>query len=513
MKWRLLVAGGMLVMIPALWLVQWAITKNRPQERPNVLMFLTDDQPSQSMHVMPKTTGWFGQSSTRFTNSFVTTPLCCPARASIFTGRYSHNHGVASNFVAKQVTDLDQRTTFQHHLDRAGYRTALFGKYLNAWPLERRPPYFDEWAIFTHSATADYGQGEWNSDNKVGVVDGYSSDLMGERAERLIRGEILTRRITLIVCAAVLLGGAWGVLRKHAPIAVLALLVVVTASTVMGSITLASDRPWLLVLSTSAPHVPSVVRTADVKSPVPVIPKSPARGETDLSDKPSFIQEGATGDAWAHFVRRKQLRSLWSVDDLVDKVMRSLADTGDLSHTLAIFTSDNGLLWGDHGNVGKGFPYTSSIKVPLLVRWPDTLAMPGADDRMVNNLDLAPTILDVAGVPYASDVAMDGRSLVNASRERERVFFEYRKQRWAVARPCPEVGCIPGWKSLRTPTYQYTEYYQRGHVLSREYYDLEADPWQLQNLLADASRKNDPDVEELEAQLRDDMLCKGLDCP
>jgi hypothetical protein len=108
---------------------------------------------------------------------------------------------------------------------------------------------------------------------------------------------------------------------------------------------------------------------------------------------------------------------------------------------------------------------------------------------------------------------MDGRSLVDTSRERERVFFEHRKQRGAVARPCPEVGCIPGWKSLRTPTYQYTEYYQRGKVLSREYYDLEADPWQLRNLLGDSSPGNDPDVDELEAQLRDDMLCRGLGCP
>jgi len=235
--------------------------------------------------------------------------------------------------------------------------------------------------------------------------------------------------------------------------------------------------------------------------------------EADLSDKPSFIQEGVMSGAWAQFVRKKQLRSLWSVDDLVDRVMRSLADTGDLSRTLAIFTSDNGLLWGDHGNVGKGYPYTNSIKVPLLVRWPAQLQMPDTDRRMVNNLDLAPTILDVAGPPYSSNVAMDGRSLLDRSRERDRVFLEYKKQRFAVSRPCPEVGCTPGWKSLRAPGYQYTEYYQRGRVLFREYYDLRRDPWQLQNLLGDASRKNDPDVEGLAAQLRDDMLCKGLDCP
>lgn len=503
----------MLAMIPALWVAQWVVTKSRPQERPNVLMFLTDDQPTPSLSVMPKTTAWFGRSSTNFTDTFVTTPLCCPSRASIFTGRYSHNHGVVTNSDEKEVDGLDQRTTFQYHLDRAGYRTAMFGKYLNTWDLERRPPHFDEWAIFQHSATANYGQGLWNVDHEIGPVEEYSSDLLGERAEHVIRGEVFARRVALLVGAAVLLGGAWAAVHRHAFVAVVVVVVVVASSTAMGMMTRSSDKPWLMILSTAAPHIPSVVRTEDAKSPVPVMPKTPVRAEADLSDKPSFIQEGVTGDAWAHFVRRKQLRTLWSVDDLVDSVMRSVADTGDMSNTLAIFTSDNGLLWGDHGNVGKGYPYTNSIKVPLLVRWPEGHPMPETDGRMVNNLDLAPTILDVAGVPYSSDVAMDGRSLLDTSRERERVFLEYKKQRFAVARPCPEVGCTPGWKSLRTPGYQYTEYYQRGRVLSREYYDLKRDPWQLQNLLGDASRKNDPDVEGLAAQLRDDMLCKGLDCP
>ncbi len=186
-KPRFLAAGLIVALVPALWVAQWIVTKNRPQERPNVLMFLTDDQPSQSLSVMPKTTAWFGRSSTRFTNSFVTTPLCCPSRASIFTGRYSHNHGVWTNSEVQQVADLDQRTTFQYQLGKAGYRTALFGKYLNAWDVARDPPFFDEWAIFSHSSTANYGQEEWNVDNEITTVEGYSSDLMGGRAEHLIR--------------------------------------------------------------------------------------------------------------------------------------------------------------------------------------------------------------------------------------------------------------------------------------------------------------------------------------
>ncbi|MBA3350694.1 MAG: hypothetical protein H0T12_09095, partial [Actinobacteria bacterium] len=77
----------------------------------------------------------------------------------------------------------------------------------------------------------------------------------------------------------------------------------------------------------------------------------------------------------------------------------------------------------------------------------------------------------------------------------------------------PEVGCTPGWKSLRARRYQYTEYYLRGRLLDREYYDLRRDPWEIHNLLGDRNPNNDPDVEKLASQLRDDMLCRGLDCP
>lgn len=503
----------MVALIPALWATQWAVAKSRPQERPNVVVFLTDDQPPQSLNVMPKTSAWFDSSSTRFPNAFVTTPLCCPSRASLFTGRYAHNHGVSTNSVEEQVADLDQDTTFQHHLDRAGYRTAIFGKYLNSWNLEWSPPHFDEWAIFAHSRTANYGQGIWNIDKEVGPVGAYSADLLGARAEGIIRGETTARQITLLACALVLIGGAVAVVRKHAGLAVMAVVAVTVSSIAMALITVSSDRPWMMVLATSAPHVPSVLRTENSKSPVPLMRQTPAREETDLSDKPPYIQDGVRGSSWSHFVRRKQLRALWSVDDLVDKVMRSVADTGDLSRTLALFTSDNGLLWGDHGNVGKGYPYTSSIMVPLMFRWPEDLRMPDIDRRMVTNLDLAPTILDVTGVPYSSEVAMDGRSLLDTSKRRNRVFIEYDEQRFAVASPCPEPACTPGWRSLRAPGYQYTEYYVKDRVSYREYYDLKRDRWQLHNLLGDTSRTNDPEVEALASQLRDDMLCRGLDCP
>src|SRR5439155_10539767 len=95
---------------------------------PNILIIVTDDQ-RQGLDVMPKTIKWLGDGGTAYTNAFVTTPLCCPSRTSIFTGQYAHNHGLKIEF----KEDFDQTTTMQYYLQQAGYRTGLYGKYLNGW--------------------------------------------------------------------------------------------------------------------------------------------------------------------------------------------------------------------------------------------------------------------------------------------------------------------------------------------------------------------------------------------
>ncbi|MBA3429894.1 MAG: sulfatase-like hydrolase/transferase, partial [Actinobacteria bacterium] len=111
--------------------------------RPNILIILTDDQRATgTMWVMPKTRAIFGSGGTRYNNAVATTPLCCPSRASIFSGRYAHNHGVVSNASAGA---LNQDLTIQAQLRRAGYRTAVAGKFLNGFPSS--PPHFDRWAV------------------------------------------------------------------------------------------------------------------------------------------------------------------------------------------------------------------------------------------------------------------------------------------------------------------------------------------------------------------------------
>src|SRR5918996_113082 len=148
---------------------------------PNVLVIVTDDQRTGTMVAMPKTLQWLGNGGVTFDQAYVTTPSCCPSRASIFSGRYVHNHGVRQQGLG---SNLDQRTTLQRYLRDAGYRTAMAGKFLNRWPLDRPPPYFDRFA----QANGGYYDQVWDVDGWVRRVPDYSTSFIGDRALEYLAG-------------------------------------------------------------------------------------------------------------------------------------------------------------------------------------------------------------------------------------------------------------------------------------------------------------------------------------
>jgi arylsulfatase A-like enzyme len=160
---------------------------------PNILIIITDDHRRKAGQAyMPELDLRFKQEGTEFTLAMATTPLCCPSRASIMTGQYTHNHGVWGNdptaapFLEwRPPEELDHQTTIQRYLRDAGYRTALFGKYLNKYPMELDPPHFDTWAYFTNSGNA-YANGEWNVDGEIQTVRGYHTDYIADRAVEFI---------------------------------------------------------------------------------------------------------------------------------------------------------------------------------------------------------------------------------------------------------------------------------------------------------------------------------------
>lgn len=421
------------------------------ETRPNILLIVTDDQRADgTLDVMPSTQRAFIKNGTYFYRAVATTPVCCPSRASIFSGRYAHNHDVRSN-AGGEAQNLDQETTVQYYLNEIGYRTGMIGKYLNEWDLGTPPPYFDEYAI-THGGYSKklFMTGAGGS-VRFRKAPGYSTNFIEQQAVRFLkRGEAV------------------------------------------------DEAPWFLVVTPFAPHMPAVPSGRYRHAKVPRFDPNPAMLELDLGDKPpQYLGYAEPFDLAKQRDRRnRQLRTLMDVDDMVARLMRVLDANGE-GDTLAVFTSDNGYMWGDHGLTAKAAPYTPSMGVPLMIRWPGRVTPGVLDDRMAANIDIAPTLLEAAGVAPRHEV--DGRSLLTDWDRTEILGEAY----GALSRP--ELR----WASLRTNEYQYVEYYGSDDTVPtfREYYDLVDDPWQLNNLLADGDPTNDPDVAELSVRLAADRAC------
>jgi arylsulfatase A-like enzyme len=427
-----------------------ASTERSPR-RPNVLIILTDDQRAGTLGVMPSTSAWFAAGGTTFPDGTTPIPLCCPARATLFTGRYAHNHGVTTN----RGSSLPQ-PTLQRRLSQAGYATGLAGKYLNGWPLWRDPPDFDRWAMLLRG----YAGTRFNLDGRVRRVGRYSTDVIAERAVRILDGFEDDDR-----------------------------------------------RPWFLVVAPNAPHQPFLPAPRHASASVPPWEPSPATTEEDRSDKPPSVQASWTAPADVQALREAQLRTLLAVDELVDRVMRTLVELGEDRRTLAFFVSDNGYLWGEHGLVDKRYAYPESVGIPYLVRWPGRLTPGAVDPRAASLVDVAPTVLHAAGVPPRG-MRLDGRSLLSAW-ERDRMLFEYF--------PDPPFP-VPAWAAIRTTSSLYVEHYGADGVTVSfvEYYELRDDPWLLENLLADGDPSTGPAPEVLSSlaiALARDRRCAGTTGP
>jgi arylsulfatase A-like enzyme len=265
-------------------------------------------------------------------------------------------------------------------------------------------------------------------------------------------------------------------------------------------------RPFFLVVAPAAPHRPYVPADRHLGAAVPGWPATPAGEELDRSDKPPYVQRFRFGPRLADRIIQAQQRSLLAVDDLVGRVFDALRENGEDRRTLAFFLSDNGYQWGEHGLRDiKNVPYTESVTVPFLLRWPGRVPPGATDRRIATNLDLAPTVLEAAGVTPDPLYPFDGHSLL-APPSRDRVLLEY----WRDA----PTG-VPNWASVRTAAFQYVEIYEddAATVVFREYYDLRRDPFQLRNLLGDDDPGNDPNTAELSRTLSRDRSCSGEACP
>ena len=414
--------------------------------RPNVVLVMTDDQTQESMKVMSRTNALLNPSGTTFTNSVATFPLCCPSRATYLSGQYAHNHGVLNNVPPfGGFSRFDQGNALGTWLQRAGYRTMHVGRTLNGYGTDTPdiaavPPGWNDWVVPVEPTVYEYERWRMNENGQILELPGL--DRPGE-----FQTDYLARRATEL-------------LDQTAP----------------------TGQPFFLSLTFTAPHVgrpsPAAPRHRGVFATAP-LPVDPGFNEADVRDKPRVIRRRSRmGLPEAGFVAglyRQQLESLLAVDEGVAQVMEALRRTGTLDNTLVIFTSDNGLMHGQHRiRQAKVFPYEQSIRVPLLMRGPGVPAGRRVF-QPVGNIDLAPTILDAADAQPGR--LLDGRSLLPMAADPAN-----RSGRELVIENGRGLRTQSQYRGLRNERYIYIRHDRTGE---RELYDLRRDPFQLRNLATD----------------------------
>ena len=414
------------------------------QRKPNIVFILTDDLDAhlleEHLEDYPNLEKLAAQGTT-FENTFVTNPLCCPSRATILRGQYSHNHGVLTNSPPrggfKRFKSLGrEKSTIATWLASERYRTVLLGKYLNGKPPEYVPPGWQK--VLGHGGA-------------------YHTDGLADRANEFIRRSK----------------------RK---------------------------RPFFMYLATRWPHWPATPapRHADA-FPGARVPRPPSFNEEDVSDKPAWVRERASLtpaeiEELDEFYR-KRLQSMLAIDEMVGRVVDSLADSDKLENTYLVFSSDNGLLLGEHRSKSeKSAAYEESMRVPLIVRGPGVPEGQTLEHLVLNN-DFAPTFAELGGVSPPSFV--DGRSLVPLFSADPPSSTNWRSA-FLVEKPkyenfAPGSGDLTPYKAIRTKDRLWVEYLNG----ERELYDLREDPYELTNLHQTAPNNLKEDLSFRLDKLRD----------
>jgi N-acetylglucosamine-6-sulfatase len=406
---------------------------------PDVLIVVTDDQHVGTLGSMPFTSTM----GRRYENAFVPYAVCCPSRASILTGNNAHTHGVwGNNLPIGGAARFDDSSTLATWLDAAGYATGLFGKYLNMYgedvPGTHVPPGWDRW-LATVGSNDSYFDWVLSDQGTVRSQSGYQTTYYAEEAAAFIE-------------------------RAH------------------------PTTPVFTYYAPPAPHIPHQPEDAYLGSFDGIRPwRPPSYNEADVSDKPPFLAEkgrltAEQRDA-ADTSYRQHFETMQSVDDSVELLVSTLAETGRLDNTVIFYVSDNGYLFGEHRWIGKNIPYDAASRIPFVLRY-DALGLSGSDDRIVLNIDIAPTIVELTGVRAPE---MDGMSLVDtfndtAAATRTRFLLEAGMNDVNTRRRPPYCGA-------RTDDYLFV-HYSGGF---EEFYNYRRDPWELDNV----ARKSPPAMAKL----------------
>lgn len=474
-------------------------TARTPSSPPNFVFLLTDDLDAREISVMPRLKSLLIDQGTSLTDYNVSVSWCCPSRATTLRGQYAHNTRIWSNsapnggFGRFHEQNLED-STIATWLKGAGYRTGLFGKYLNGYPEQAPvketyvPPGWTTWDV--PAAGSPYHQYNYTL-NDNGRLEHHGSKPR----------DYLTDVLNLKV---------------------------------RGFVKAPSPKPFFAYIGVYNPHAPATPAPRHAKLFKDAkAPRTPSYDQKDLTGEPTEVRrlppvtkgEEKSWDA----LYRNRLRSLQSVDDMIGDLVTALRRSGRLDDTYFIFTSDNGFHIGQHRMPpGKNTAYDEDTRVPFVVRGPGVPAGRSVG-RPAGNVDVAPTLADLAGVKSPGFV--DGRSLAPLLRPgapktwRQAYLLEHghgpgtrpplKPPANGVLEP-PELLTpstrekfyLAPYEGVRTERYVYVEY----STGERELYDLANDPDELHNLVLDKSPPVRSLIAAFAARLRKMRSCKGNGC-
>lgn len=406
--------------------------------RLNVVLILTDDQTMESVARMPyvsSRTDWI-----TFPSAFVNNSLCCPSRATILTGQWDTHSGVTNN---SQGALLDESETLPVWLQRAGYRTGLFGKYLNAYPFDRGdyvPAGWDDWQA--SYGPSMYRQYDWDL-NSNGTPVHYGSTLGTDYGVN-----VLARKVTDFVAASA-----------------------------------ATGTPFFAYFAPTATHSPwRANKRWSGRFRAQAVAQSPNANEADVTDKPLWVQSRPLLDpAGADAHRRSAWAAAGSVDDAVTRIDDALRTAGVFDTTVEIFMTDNGYSFGSHRWPTKRCEYDECIRTPMLVRYPGQAGR--TDQHLITNTDIAGTISEIAAAPPGRQ--QDGHSFAPLLRgEPVASWPEDVLLHWPGGNGDGLAGrpdSLPQFWGIRSAAAKYVEL----DTGERELYDLAADPYELANRAGD----------------------------
>jgi len=436
--------------------------------RPNIVFILIDDLRWDELgcagHPFIKTPNIdrIAREGAMFRNAFMTTPLCSPSRASFLTGQYAHTHGITDNVDRSAASH--KLVTFPLLLQQSGYETAFIGKWHMGNDDSPRPG-FDRWVSFKGQGT--YLDPDINEDGKAVRSAGYITDLLNSYAGQFIRG----RR----------------------------------------------DKPFLIYLAHKAIHPELTqnndgsVNLGDSERFIPaerhrnlyagkILPRRP-NAQRAPAGKPALERQignlpplGASTGTPDEAVLGRQ-RTLMAIDDGIGEIFKALKETGQLDKTVIVFASDNGYFYGEHGlSVERRLAYEESIRMPLLVRYPQIIKAGTVRNGFALNIDLAPTLLSMAGVTVPGN--MQGRSLVpllksERGKWRDSFLIEYYSDR-----VMPRILQM-GYKAVRNGRWKYIHYLELEGM--DELYDLKTDPYEMKSVI------NQPGSEKALDQMKKEM--------